>query len=101
MQQRYSPIATATATVTATAKEGTEAFSFLILAPLKHCKTRIMGEHQRKPFSARRRPVHPQAFHAHALVDFSLQIQALGLTFVALLGTGVAQSQSSTTSLMD
>ena len=32
---------------------------------------------------------------AHALVDFSLQIQAVTLTFAALLGAGVAQSDSS------
>jgi O-antigen ligase len=32
---------------------------------------------------------------AHSLVDFSLQIQAIGVTFMALLGAGVAQSQSS------
>lgn len=31
----------------------------------------------------------------HALVDFSLQIQAIALTFAALLGAGVAQSTSS------
>lgn len=31
----------------------------------------------------------------HALVDFSLQIQAVALTFTALLGAGVAQSWSS------
>jgi O-antigen ligase len=31
----------------------------------------------------------------HALVDFSLQIQAITLTFMALLGAGVAQSESS------
>lgn len=31
----------------------------------------------------------------HALVDFSLQIQAVALTFTALLGAGVAQSASS------
>jgi hypothetical protein len=31
----------------------------------------------------------------HALVDFSLQIQAIALTFMALLGAGVAQSASS------
>jgi O-antigen ligase len=31
----------------------------------------------------------------HALVDFSLQIQAVALTFAALLGAGVAQSASS------
>jgi len=32
---------------------------------------------------------------AHALVDFSLQIEAVALTFSALLGIGVAQSESS------
>ena len=32
---------------------------------------------------------------AHALVDFSLQIQAITLTFMSLLGAGVAQSVSS------
>ena len=31
----------------------------------------------------------------NALVDFSLQIQAVALTFMALLGAGVAQSESS------
>jgi O-antigen ligase len=31
----------------------------------------------------------------HALVDFSLQIQAVTLTFMALLGAGLAQSESS------
>ena len=30
----------------------------------------------------------------HALVDFSLQMQAVTLTFMALLGAGVAQSES-------
>jgi O-antigen ligase len=37
----------------------------------------------------------------HSLVDFSLQIQAIGLTFVALLGAGVAQSKSSRLMLED
>jgi O-antigen ligase len=37
----------------------------------------------------------------HALVDFSLQIQAVALTFMALLGAGVAQSESSRVSLED
>jgi O-antigen ligase len=37
----------------------------------------------------------------HALVDFSLQIQAIALTFMALLGAGVAQSASSRTALED
>ena len=32
---------------------------------------------------------------ANSLVDFSLQIQAVALTFMALLGAGVAQSKSS------
>lgn len=32
---------------------------------------------------------------ANALVDFSLQIQAVTLTFVAVLGAGIAQSESS------
>ena len=31
----------------------------------------------------------------HALVDFSLQMQAIAITFMALLGAGVAQSESS------
>lgn len=31
----------------------------------------------------------------HALVDFSLQVQAVALTFMAILGAGVAQSKSS------
>jgi hypothetical protein len=38
---------------------------------------------------------------AHALVDFSLQIQAVALTFITLLGAGVAQAASSRTSLSD
>jgi O-Antigen ligase len=37
----------------------------------------------------------------HALVDFSLQIQAVAITFMALLGAGVAQSQSSRITLGD
>jgi O-antigen ligase len=36
-----------------------------------------------------------------ALVDFSLQIQAVALTFMAILGAGVAQSQSSRLALGD
>jgi hypothetical protein len=32
---------------------------------------------------------------AHALVDFTLQLQAIAITFMALLGVGVAQSESS------
>jgi hypothetical protein len=31
----------------------------------------------------------------HAFVDFSLQIEAIAITFAALLGAGVAQSESS------
>jgi type IV secretory pathway VirB2 component (pilin) len=31
----------------------------------------------------------------HSMVDFSLQIQAVALTFMAILGAGVAQSVSS------
>jgi O-antigen ligase len=38
---------------------------------------------------------------AHALVDFSLQMQAIALTFMALLGAGVAQSESSRLALSD
>jgi O-antigen ligase len=38
---------------------------------------------------------------AHALVDFSLQIQAVTVTFAAILGTGVAQAQSSRSLLED
>jgi len=38
---------------------------------------------------------------AHSLVDFSLQIQAVALTFMAILGAGVAQSQSSRVALSD
>ncbi len=38
---------------------------------------------------------------AHSLVDFSLQIQAIGVTFMALLGAGVAQSKSSRLMLGD
>jgi O-antigen ligase len=37
----------------------------------------------------------------HALVDFSLQIQAVTLTFMAILGAGVAQSESSRVALTD
>jgi O-antigen ligase len=32
---------------------------------------------------------------AHALVDYSLQLEAIAITFMALLGAGVAQSESS------
>ena len=38
---------------------------------------------------------------SHALVDFSLQIEAVALTFVSLLGAGVAQSESSRIALED
>jgi O-antigen ligase len=38
---------------------------------------------------------------SHALVDFSLQMQAVALTFVAALGAGVAQSESSRSVLED
>jgi len=37
----------------------------------------------------------------HTLVDFSLQIQAVALTFMAMLGAGVAQSESSRVALED
>jgi hypothetical protein len=37
----------------------------------------------------------------HALVDFSLQMQAIAITFMALLGAGVAQSESSRLALED
>jgi O-antigen ligase len=37
----------------------------------------------------------------HSFVDFSLQIQAVALTFIALLGAGVAQAASSRRSLAD
>ena len=37
----------------------------------------------------------------HSLVDFSLQIQAIAITFMALLGAGVAQSTSSRLALGD
>jgi O-antigen ligase len=37
----------------------------------------------------------------HALVDFSLQVQAIALTFFAILGAGVAQSESSRRMLGD
>src|SRR6266446_5234679 len=37
----------------------------------------------------------------HALVDFSLQIQAVTLTFMAVLGAGVAQSDSSRLAMED
>lgn len=38
---------------------------------------------------------------SHALVDFSMQIQSVTLTFMALLGLGVAQSRSSSECLSD
>jgi len=38
---------------------------------------------------------------AHALVDFTLQLQAIAITFMALLGAGVAQSASSRLALAD
>jgi O-antigen ligase len=37
----------------------------------------------------------------HSLVDFSLQMQAIAITFMALLGAGVAQSESSRLMLGD
>jgi O-antigen ligase len=37
----------------------------------------------------------------HSLIDFSLQIEAIAVTFMALLGAGVAQSESSRLSLED
>ena len=37
----------------------------------------------------------------HSLVDFSMQIQAVTLTFMALLGAGLAQSESSRISVTD
>jgi hypothetical protein len=37
----------------------------------------------------------------HTLVDFSLQMQAVALTFMAVLGAGVAQSESSRLALED
>ena len=37
----------------------------------------------------------------HSLVDFSLQIQAVAVTFMALLGAGVAQSKTSRLMLED
>jgi O-antigen ligase len=37
----------------------------------------------------------------HSLVDFSLQMQAVAITFMALLGAGVAQSESSRLKLGD
>jgi O-antigen ligase len=37
----------------------------------------------------------------HTLVDFSLQMQAVAITFMALLGAGVAQSESSRVTLED
>jgi hypothetical protein len=40
-------------------------------------------------------------FGVHTLVDFSLQIQAIAITFMALLGAGVAQSASSRKALED
>jgi O-antigen ligase len=38
---------------------------------------------------------------AHALVDFSLQMQAVAITFMAVIGAGVAQSASSRLALED
>ena len=38
---------------------------------------------------------------AHSLIDFSLQIEAIGVTFMAVLGAGVAQSESSRLVLAD
>ncbi|HET8720547.1 MAG TPA: hypothetical protein VFM24_00870, partial [Nitrospira sp.] len=38
---------------------------------------------------------------AHSLVDFSLQIEAIGITFMAVLGAGVAQAESSRRALAD
>jgi O-antigen ligase len=38
---------------------------------------------------------------AHALIDFTLQLQAIAITFMALLGAGVAQSESSRVTLAD
>ena len=38
---------------------------------------------------------------AHSLVDFSLQMEAIAVTFMALLGAGVAQSESSRLVLAD
>jgi O-antigen ligase len=37
----------------------------------------------------------------HTLIDFSLQMQAVAITFMAVLGAGVAQSQSSRLALKD
>jgi hypothetical protein len=37
----------------------------------------------------------------HSLVDFSLQIQAVAITYAAILGVGVAQSESSRVDLSD
>jgi O-antigen ligase len=37
----------------------------------------------------------------HAMVDFSLQIEGVTLTFMALLGAGVAQSESSRHAVSD
>jgi O-antigen ligase len=37
----------------------------------------------------------------HSLVDFSLQIEGIAITFMALLGAGVAQSESSRALLSD
>src|SRR5262249_56950144 len=38
---------------------------------------------------------------AHALVGFAVQLQAVAITFMALLGAGVAQSESSRLTLAD
>jgi O-antigen ligase len=37
----------------------------------------------------------------HSLIDFSIQIEAIAVTFMVLLGAGVAQSESSRLSLED
>jgi hypothetical protein len=37
----------------------------------------------------------------HALLDFSLQIQANAIAFMAILGAGVAQAESSRLALND
>jgi O-antigen ligase len=38
---------------------------------------------------------------AHAVIDFTLQLQAIAIKFMALLGAGVAQSESSRVTLAD
>ena len=73
-----------------------QALSLLVLRCVKGAMTRQMNETM--PCVAA-----SVAFllGVHSLVDFSLQIQAIAITFMALLGAGVAQSESSRLMLAD